>query len=198
MENGSIFWSNWSGLTDVTNSVQVQRGLGASKIIVPSFGGTINITTRTTDAEKGGYISQTIGTNNYEKTAVLVSTGLNANGWAATFQGSRTKGDGYADGLNFLGYNYFFNLSKVLSPSQTISFTVMGATQTHGQRPERPLTDYASAPQGVKWNYDLSTKDGKQFNPYNNFFSKPVFSLNHNWVINEKSSLSTVQVAVVL
>ena len=192
MENGSIFWSNWSGLTDVTNSVQVQRGLGASKIIVPSFGGTINITTRTTDAEKGGYISQTIGTNNYEKTAVLVSTGLNANGWAATFQGSRTKGDGYADGLNFLGYNYFFNLSKVLSPSQTLSFTVMGATQTHGQRPERPLTDYASAPQGVKWNYDLGVKDGKQINPYNNFFSKPVFSLNHNWSINEKSSLSTV------
>lgn len=192
MENGSIFWSNWSGLTDVTNSVQVQRGLGASKIIVPSFGGTINITTRTTDAEKGGYISQTIGTNNYEKTAVLVSTGLNANGWAATFQGSRTKGDGYADGLNFLGYNYFFNLSKVLTPSQTLSFTVMGATQTHGQRPERPLTEYAGAPQGIKWNYDLGVKDGKQINPYNNFFSKPVFSLNHNWVINEKSSLSTV------
>ncbi|WP_419698052.1 TonB-dependent receptor domain-containing protein [Mucilaginibacter sp. NFX135] len=192
MENGSVFWSNWSGLTDVTNSVQIQRGLGASKIIIPSFGGTINITTRTTEAEKGGYISQTIGTNNYEKTAVLVATGLNANGWAATFQGSRTKGDGYADGLNFLGYNYFFNLSKVLSPSQTLSFTVMGATQTHGQRPERPLTEYAGAPQGIKWNYDLGVKDGKQINPYNNFFSKPVFSLNHNWIINEKSSLSTV------
>jgi outer membrane cobalamin receptor len=192
MENGSIFWSNWSGLTDVTTSLQVQRGLGASKIIVPSFGGTINITTRNTDTEKGGYISQTIGSNNLEKTAVLVSTGLNPNGWAATFQGSRTKGDGYADGLNFLGYNYFFNLSKVLSPSQTISFTVMGATQTHGQRPQRTIAEYEDAPQGIKWNYELGVKDGKQINPYNNFFSKPVFSLNHAWIINEKSSLSTV------
>src|SRR5665213_1903611 len=76
METGSIFWSDFSGLVDVTTSTQVQRGLGASKIIVPSFGGTINITTRSTDAVQGGYISQTIGSDGYEKTAVLISTGL--------------------------------------------------------------------------------------------------------------------------
>lgn len=192
MENGSIFWSDFSGLLDVTTSMQIQRGLGASKIIVPSFGGTINITTRSTEAEKGGYIAQSIGSDGYEKTAVLVSTGLNANGWSATFQGSRTKGDGFADGLNFLGYNYFANISKILSPSQTLSFTVMGATQTHGQRPEEPIADYQNAPQGIKWNYELGVKDGKQINPYNNFFSKPVFSLNHEWNINSTSSLSTV------
>jgi iron complex outermembrane receptor protein len=192
MENGSIFWSDFSGLLDVTTSMQIQRGLGASKIIVPSFGGTINITTRNTDAEKGGYISQAIGSDGYEKTAILISTGLNANGWAATFQGSRTKGDGFADGLNFLGYNYFFNLSKVLTPHQTLSFSVMGATQTHGQRPEESILDYQNAPQGIKWNYELGVKDGKQINPYNNFFSKPLFSLNHDWVISDKSSLATV------
>jgi len=192
MENGSLFWSDFSGLTDVTTSLQLQRGLGASKIIVPSFGGTINITTRNTDAQKGGYISQAIGSDGYEKTAVLVSTGLNDKGWAATFQGSRTQGNGFADGLNFLGYNYFFNLSKVLSPSQTLSFSVMGANQTHGQRPDELISAWQNAPQGIRWNYELGVKDGKQINPYNNNFSKPVFSLNHEWTINEKSSLSTV------
>jgi hypothetical protein len=192
MENGSIYWSDFTGLTDVTTSIQIQRGLGASKVIIPSFGGTINITTRGTDAVRGGYISQTLGSDGYDKTAVLVSTGLNQNGWAATFQGSRTMGNGFADGLNFLGYNYFFNLSKVLSPSQTLSFSVMGASQTHGQRPSRPIGDYQNAPQGIRWNYDLGVKDGKQINPYNNFYSKPVFSLNHSWTINQISSLSTV------
>jgi iron complex outermembrane receptor protein len=117
---------------------------------------------------------------------------LNDKGWAATFQGSRNKGDGFADGLNYLGYNYFFNLSKVLTPSQTLSFSVMGATQTHGQRPQRSIAEYQNAPQGIEWNYYLGVKDGKQINPYNNKFSKPVFSLNHEWNINEKSSLSTV------
>ena len=43
MENGRVYWSNWAGLADVTSAMQVQRGLGASKVAVPSIGGTINI-----------------------------------------------------------------------------------------------------------------------------------------------------------
>ena len=192
MESGAIFWSDFSGLTDVTTSFQVQRGLGASKIIIPSFGGTINITTRNTDAEKGGYISQVIGSDGFVKTAVLISTGLNSSGWATTFQGSRTAGNGFADATNFLGYNYFFNLSKVLTATQNLSFSVMGATQTHGQRPTQSIANYENAPQGIRWNYQNSVKDGEPITPYNNFFSKPVFSINHNWSINDKSSLSSV------
>jgi len=191
-ETGAIYWSDFSGITDVTSSIQVQRGLGASKIIVPSFGGTINVTSRSTDTQQGGYISQTIGSDGFEKTALLISTGLNDHGWAATFQGSRTKGDGPADGLGFLGYNYFFNLSKVLSQSQTLSFNLIGGTQTHGQRPEASIADFAQAPQGIKWNPELGVKDGQQINPYNNFFSEPLLSINHDWTINDKSSLTTV------
>jgi hypothetical protein len=37
MESGRVFWSNWAGLGDVTSAMQVQRGLGASKVAVPSM-----------------------------------------------------------------------------------------------------------------------------------------------------------------
>ncbi len=190
-ETGALYWSDFSGLTDVASSIQVQRGLGASKIITPSFGGTINITTRGTDAQPGGFVSEGIGTNNWNKTDVLVSTGLNSSGWAATLQGSRTQGDGPADGLNFLGYNYFFNLSKVINPRQTLSLNLIGASQTHGQRAEESIADYEQAPNGTQWNYYAGVKDGKPYNAYNNFYSEPMLSLNHSWVINDKSSLST-------
>ena len=45
MESGWVYWSNWAGLADVTNKMQVQRGLGASKLAIPAVGGTINILT---------------------------------------------------------------------------------------------------------------------------------------------------------
>ena len=32
MENGWVYWSNWFGLDAVTSNIQVQRGLGASKL----------------------------------------------------------------------------------------------------------------------------------------------------------------------
>ena len=35
MENGRVFWSNWQGFTDVASGIQIQRGIGASKLAVP-------------------------------------------------------------------------------------------------------------------------------------------------------------------
>lgn len=52
MENGQVYWSNWAGMSDVTSAMQVQRGLGASKLAIASVGGTINILTRAADKEK--------------------------------------------------------------------------------------------------------------------------------------------------
>jgi len=46
MENGWVYWSNWFGLDAVTRNIQVQRGLGASKLGLPSVGGTMNILTK--------------------------------------------------------------------------------------------------------------------------------------------------------
>ena len=57
MENNKVYWSNWSGLSDVTRSIQIQRGLGAAKVASPAVGGSINIITKTTEAKKGGSVS---------------------------------------------------------------------------------------------------------------------------------------------
>ena len=52
MENGAVYWSNWSGLSDVTSAMQVQRGLGSSKLAIASVGGTINVLTRAADKKR--------------------------------------------------------------------------------------------------------------------------------------------------
>ncbi|MEF8844498.1 MAG: hypothetical protein V5A59_03415, partial [Bacteroidales bacterium] len=60
MENGWVYWSNWAGLSDVTRTIQVQRGLGASKLAISSVGGTINVITKTTDTEEGGFAETSV------------------------------------------------------------------------------------------------------------------------------------------
>ena len=52
MENGWVYWSNWAGLADVTTAMQVQRGLGASKLAISTVGGTINVVTKLLQLEK--------------------------------------------------------------------------------------------------------------------------------------------------
>nr|WP_319399160.1 TonB-dependent receptor [uncultured Carboxylicivirga sp.] len=191
MENGKVYWSNWSGLSDVTRTMQVQRGMGASKLAVPSAGGTINILTTTTDSEAGGNIYYGIGNDGYEKMAFTASTGLSDNGWAFTFSGSHTEGKGWADGLQFEGWSYFANVSKIINNKHTVSFNAFGANQEHGQRRTMMSLDEWNK-YGRKHNSDWGYLNGSEYNGRTNYYSKPQLSLNHFWNINDDLNLKTV------
>ncbi len=193
MENGRVYWSNWAGLGDVTSTMQVQRGLGASKVAVASVGGTINIITKTTDAIQGGNITTGIANDGYLKYGMTYSTGLTDKGFAATVSASKISGDGYVDGTEFSGYNYFLSLSQQINVAHRISFTAFGAQQEHGQRYNRStiaqLKETDSGPQ--KANKDWGYKNGEVYHQSYNFYHKPQMSLNHLWNINDKSVIST-------
>lgn len=192
MENGRVYWSNWAGLSDVTKTMQTQRGLGASKVAVPSIAGTVNIVTKSTDAEKGGNVFAATGNDGYTKFGTTVSTGMNENGLAATVSASRTAGNGYVDGTEFVGYNYFVNVAKEFNEDHTLSFTAFGAPQRHGQRQNRYLMEtYRESESGIRFNGDWGYKNGQVTHIEDNFYHKPQLSLNHYWDISDRTLLST-------
>jgi len=192
MENGRVYWSNWAGLSDVTRSMQVQRGLGASKVAVPSIGGTINILTNTTNAKKGGSIYTGIGNSGRRKVGLTLSTGLMENGWAVSVSGAMDEGNGLVDGTWHKAYSYFINLSKKIGEHHIISFTAFGAPQEHGQRYDRlKIEDYQKYPSGINYNPNYGYLDGQMLNERRNFYHKPQISLNWYWTIDETSNLST-------
>ncbi len=200
MENGSVYWSNWAGLTDVTANMQTQRGLGASKVSNPSVGGTINIITKGLEAKRGGFLSYAMGTNNMNKVLFTFSTGMTDNGWAITALGGKQWGDGLGQGMEYVGYNYFFSISKLINLNHQISFSIFGAPQEHNQRSSySALTleqwKYAEKVYGVgdyKYNatygYD---KYGQRKNSDFNHYHKPQMSLNHTWQMDNGGTLST-------
>lgn len=192
MENGAVYWSNWAGLGGVTSSVQVQRGLGATKLAVPSIGGTINIITKTTDAEEGGSVFAEAGNDNYRKYGIAYSTGLMENGFAVTISADKTDGDGFVDGTEFTSVSYFMNISKIFNENHKLSLSAFGAKQRHGQRQNRQLiSTYRSSERGIKYNADWGYKNGQVTSIEDNFYNKPLMSLNHYWTISDKTSLST-------
>ena len=192
MENGRIFWSNWAGLTDATSLMQVQRGLGAAKVAVPSIGGTINIISKASDYKEGGHVFISAGNDAYSKVGFSLSSGLTDDGWAFTINGAKTQGDGYVDGTAFLSYSYYANIAKRLSANHELTFTAIGAQQRHGQRQDRSLlVDYEKSDRGVRFNPDWGYKNGQVVNIEDNFYHKPQLSLNHYWTINTSTRLST-------
>jgi hypothetical protein len=133
MENGWVYWSNWFGLDAVMRYTQVQRGLGASKLAIPSVGGTINIATKGIENNKGISLKQEVGSDGYLRTTLGLTTGRLKSGWGVTFAGSYKRGNGWVDQTWTKGWFYFLRVDKEIG-KHVLSLTAMGAPQEHGQR----------------------------------------------------------------
>ncbi|MCI0750290.1 MAG: TonB-dependent receptor, partial [Flammeovirgaceae bacterium] len=190
MENGWVYWSNWAGLSDVTSSMQVQRGLSASKLAITSVGGTINIVTNAAQMEKGGAATISTGNDGYFKFGAVYNTGLSDKGWAFSVQGTHTRGDGYIDGTMFRAYSYFVSAAKKINDKHSVHLTALGAPQWHHQN-GFANTIVAYEQYGKKYNSNWGYLDGEEFNITRNFYHKPKIFLNHYWTISEKTELST-------
>ncbi len=191
MENGWVYWSNWAGLGDATKTIQIQRGLGASKLAINSVGGTINIITKTTDMRKGGSFKQELTDFGRQKSTLSLSTGKMESGTAVTFVGSRTSGNNYIDATYVDAWSYFLSVSQDLGDHQLV-FTAIGAPQKHGQRDGfNMLTEEEYDMYGTKYNKNWGYLYGDVLNSRNNYYHKPQMSLNWYWNISDRTFLAT-------
>ncbi|QIY84362.1 TonB-dependent receptor [Chryseobacterium sp. NEB161] len=197
MEGGTVYWSNWTGLADIASSIQIQRGLGASKLVVPSVGGTFNVVTKATEAKRGGLFKVDAANNYYGKLTAGYSTGLSKSGWATTVLLSRWQGDGYVNGTSGEGYSWFLSSGVKLGDKHAINFTATGAPQVHDTRrafaTNAPAVTIGSLMKyGRRYNPQTGLLNGRDFNVAPNFYNKPIASINWDWDINDKLKLSTV------
>lgn len=191
VEDGRMFWSNWAGMSDVANAVQVQRGLGSSKLAISSVGGTVNIISKTTDQREGGFVRLLAGNDSFVKGTTSYNTGLSDSGWAFSvlvdhWQAHRK----YAIGTAGQGQNYLFSVGYKPNDKHAFNFLITGAPQWHDQNFSDDLEDYERL--GEKQNSNSGFKDGERFTERRNYYHKPVANLNWDFDINDKFDLSTV------
>ncbi len=190
MEDGLMYWSNWSGMADIANGIQIQRGLGSSKLAISSVGGTVNFVTKATEQREGGFFQTGIANDSYFKNTLGYSTGILDNGWGVTAMLTHWQGDGYNDGTKGQGQNYFLSIGYKLNESHNFNFLITGAPQWHDQNFTKSISTYLEY--GKKYNNNWGTLNGKYETERRNFYHKPVANLNWDWKIDETSNLSTV------
>ena len=190
MEDGKMYWSNWSGMNDIANVVQIQRGLGASKLAIGSIGGTINIITKSVDSKKGGTYMQQVSDYGQFKETVSYNTGRMNGDWAISALLSKTDGKGYVDGTYVDALTYFLSISKEFSENSTFVLSAVGAPQKHGQR-DQYLSPAEVDMYGHKYNRDWGMHNGEELNGRNNYYHKPHIVLNHYYNVNDKTTLNT-------
>lgn len=213
MENGQVYWSNWFGLGLVTKTMQVQRGLGSSKISIPSVGGTINILTKGIDAKGSFEMKQEAGAGGMFQTTLGFTTGKLDGGWGVTGAFSSRKNDGWVDRNYSKALFYFLKIEKEIG-KHLISIQGFGGPQEHGQRPfsnpiavtnaqiardlgvsETQIQTINTAKgidRGLKFSDSWGMVNGEARSIRINYYHKPQFSLRHSWAISPKTFLSNV------
>ncbi|WP_422106952.1 carboxypeptidase-like regulatory domain-containing protein [Winogradskyella sp.] len=197
-EDGRVFWSNWQGVSDIANAMQVQRGLGASKLAISSVGGTVNIVMKAAEKQQGGSVRFLSGNDSYFKTTAEYNTGVNDKGWAFSFLVDHWQAHrSWARGTFGQGQNYFFAVGYKPNDNHAFNFLITGAPQYHGQRWSQSESTIDRDPKfNQHWGFTESAVNGQYTSEIDserrNFYHKPVINLNWDWTISDKSSLSTV------
>lgn len=212
MENGWVYWSNWFGLDAITSTVQVQRGLGATKLAMPSIGGTINIVTQGVGNRKGLTFKQEYGTGNLLRSTMAYNSGMSKTGWGVTFSGSYKQSDGWVYGTPSQGAFGYIKVQRKWK-KHLYSLSAFSAPQKHGQRSFSQAIQYFDSEyasdlnvpldssaaffnEGIRFNqhWGYRTVDGEKtvMSERLNYYNKPQITLKDFWKINDKFSLSNI------
>ena len=196
MENGWVYWSNWAGLTEVASGIQIQRGLGASKLAVPSVGGTVSIFTKSAEKAQGGSFTQLLGNDGYSKTTMAYNTGLSEDGWSTSILLSKWSGNGYIYNTSGEGTTYFAAVGYAPDGSDhKMNLSVLGAGQWHHQRDVWvSIRDYQNfGEKGIdqRWNSNGGTRNGEEWSMRRNFYNKPLATFNWDWKVNDMIEVNT-------
>jgi hypothetical protein len=212
MENGWVYWSNWFGLDAITSTVQVQRGLGATKLAMPSIGGTINIVTQGVGNRKGLTFKQEYGTGNLLRSTLAFNSGMSKTGWGVTFSGSYKQSDGWVYGTPSQGAFGYIKVQRKWK-KHLYSLSAFSAPQKHGQRSFSQAIQYFDSEYASDLNVPLDSSavffnEGIRFNQHwgyrtvegektvmsekLNYYNKPQITLKDFWKINNKFSFSNI------
>jgi hypothetical protein len=196
MEDGKVYWSNWSGLADIATTVEVQRGLGASRLAISSVGGTTNIVMKAADKKQGGFVRFTGANDSYMKATAGYDSGMNDKGWAFSvlldyWQAHRK----WSEGTYGQGQTYYFSVGYKASEKHNFNFLVTGSPQLHGQKWSQSKERISANPKyNQHWGY--LNEDGTDISSERqNFYHKPVTNLNWDFTISDNTTLSTVAYA---
>lgn len=191
LENGEVFWSKWGGLNDVFRFRDNTYGLDLNTFSFGELGGATNMDIVAARQRKQLSVSYAIGNRSYtHRIMATYSTGMMKNGWAISASASwRLAGEGYVPGTFYDGKAYYLGISKKIK-KHLISFTTFGTPTRRGKMAPAIAEMYELADNPF-YNPNWGYQNGKKRNSrvFDSF--QPVFMLNHEFKISNKTNLNS-------
>jgi len=111
-EDQGVYFNNYPDFFNSVESVQIQRGVGLSTNGIPSYGGSINVTSPNLFGESSQRYGFNYGSFNTNRIFGEYKTGLLDNGIGAYIRFSSINTDGYIENAFHNGRSVFYGVGK--------------------------------------------------------------------------------------
>lgn len=177
---GNMFWNNWLGLSDATQTVKVEKGIGSSMLSDNSVGATINIITKGV-SESSSFNAAILATQwGLLNSSFAVSSGKLRSGWSLSLHASYTTGSSFPEATDVRSGSYMVNISKEINRKSSFLLTLLGSPDRHAQRTTR-LSYSEVEERGLHYNKNWGLLAGEQRSLSENFYHKPYLTLNYRY-----------------
>tara|TARA_S200000501_G_scaffold133786_1_gene126575 strand:- start:27 stop:2588 length:2562 start_codon:yes stop_codon:yes gene_type:complete len=189
--NGRPQWSNWGGLNDVLRNQELSNGSIPLKYNFGGILGSNNINIRASEYGEGGRITYSSSNRSYSNRLMATyNSGMLEKGWAYSLSiGRRWGNEGYQDASFYDSNSAFLSIQKIFNNKHSLNFAAIYAPNRRGK--VSPNTQEVYDLKRIKYNEYWGYHDGQKRNSRVKRVVEPILLLNHDWSIDEKSSLET-------
>ena len=190
-ESQEVFWYNIPNLGGMAQSLQIQRGVGASTGGSPSFGAAMNLQTMNASSRPYAHVDLGYGSWNTLQQGITAGSGLTKHGFSFDMAYNNTRSDGFIRGSGadqqslFLSGGYYGEHSILkavfIMGHQTTGITWNGATeaQLDADRLYNPAGEYYDEAGNVHY-YDNENDNYNQrhYQVYYSYLASDCLSFN--------------------
>jgi len=189
--NGRPQWSNWGGLNDVLRNQELSNGSIPLKYNFGGILGSNNINIRASEYGEGGRITYSSSNRSYSNRLMATyNSGMLEKGWAYSLSiGRRWGNEGYQDASFYDSNSAFLSVQKIFNNKHSLNLAAIYAPNRRGK--VSPNTQEVYDLKGIKYNEYWGYQDGEKRNSRVKRVVEPIILLNHDWTIDENSSLET-------
>lgn len=194
LENGNVDWTGFMTINDAISSIQLQKGLGASKLVNSSVAGTLNLILKDAFSPRGGSLFTATGNNGYKKFGASYGTGRLESGFGLNFMLNNVSGDGYIKNTDFNATGYFIAFGYE-NQKHNLQFKLFGTPQWHNQRNTsiglNQYYDQNNSNLNPRYNRDWGYYQNNAYAAESNNSHKPLATLQWDFKFNGNDQLST-------
>ena len=132
-ETKEVPWAYYGMLSEVAQSIQVQRGVGTSLYGSGALGGSINIITKDAPVERSIKLITSLGQYGIRKIGFAYNSGLLGQNKSFIARVNFLEGNGWRENTFYQGLQYYFSATFFPNPRNTIKLILHGSPQLRSE-----------------------------------------------------------------